>query len=243
MVRVKICGLMNWEDAWGALEEGRVVVRVKICGLTNWEDAWGAVEAGADLLGFVLYPRSPRYVAPEVVAEVVAGLRARPAARGVRTVGVFVNTDPAEMADVLQRTGLDLAQLSGGEPPHSLERLHGRAFKALRPGHGPRRRPTPSGTSAWGRRRPRFAARYLPPAVVWRHGRSGDWQIAAALAPRCRLLLAGGLTPTNVAAAIQQVHPWGVDVSSGVEAAAGRKDHQKVWAFIQNARSVNDTSN
>ncbi len=220
------------------------MVRVKICGLTNWEDAWGAVEAGADLLGFVLYPRSPRYVAPEVVAEVVAGLRARPAARGVRTVGVFVNTDPAEMADVLQRTGLDLAQLSGGEPPHSLERLHGRAFKALRPGSWAEAEADAEWYIGLGPAEgPDLLLDTYRPQSFGGTGEVGDWQIAAALAPRCRLLLAGGLTPTNVAAAIQQVHPWGVDVSSGVEATAGRKDHQKVWAFIQNARSVNDTSN
>ncbi len=217
------------------------MVYVKICGITNVEDAGVAVEAGADLLGFIFYPASPRYVAPRVVAEIVKALRAGSAARGVRTVGVFVDTKPAEMRATLEATGLDLAQLSGGEPPHSLELLERRAFKALRPGSweeadadaewyadlGP-----PDG--------PDLLLDTHRPGAFGGTGEVGDWHIAAALAPRYRLLLAGGLTPDNVQAAIRQVRPWGVDVGSGVEATPGRKDHQKVRAFIHHAKHAND---
>ena len=217
------------------------MVYVKICGITNMEDAGVAVEAGADLLGFIFYPASPRYVAPRGVAEIVKALRAGSAARGVRTVGVFVDTKPAEMRATLEATGLDLAQLSGGEPPHSLELLERRAFKALRPGSweeadadaewyadlGP-----PDG--------PDLLLDTYRAGAFGGTGEVGDWQIAAALAPRYRLLLAGGLTPDNVQAAIRQVRPWGVDVGSGVEATPGRKDHQKVRAFIHHAKHAND---
>lgn len=217
------------------------MVYVKICGITNVEDAGVAVEAGADLLGFIFYPASPRYVAPGVVAEIVKALRAGSAARGVRTVGVFVDTKPAEMRATLEATGLDLAQLSGGEPPHSLELLEGRAFKGLRPGTweeadadaewyadlGP-----PDG--------PDLLLDTHRPGAFGGTGEVADWHIAAALAPRYRLLLAGGLTPDNVQAAIRQVRPWGVDVGSGVEATPGRKDHQKVRAFIHHAKHAND---
>lgn len=217
------------------------MVYVKICGITNVEDAGVAVEAGADLLGFIFYPASPRYVAPGVVAEIVKALRAGSAARGVRTVGVFVDTKPAEMRATLEATGLDLAQLSGGEPPHSLELLERRAFKGLRPGTweeadadaewyadlGP-----PDG--------PDLLLDTHRPGAFGGTGEVADWHIAAALAPRYRLLLAGGLTPDNVQAAIRQVRPWGVDVGSGVEATPGRKDHQKVRAFIHHAKHAND---
>ncbi len=215
---------------------------VKICGITNLEDALVAVAAGADLLGFIFYPPSPRYVAPAVVAEIVAALRARPVgAHRVQTVGVFVDTSPAEIGDVLRGTGLDLAQLSGGEPPHSLELLERRAFKALRPGS----RAEAEADAEWyadlgPAEGPELLLDTYRPQSFGGTGEVGDWQMAAALAARYRLLLAGGLTPKNVQAAVRQVRPWGVDVSSGVEAAPGRKDHEKVRAFIQHVKSVDD---
>lgn len=215
---------------------------VKICGITNFEDAWVAVEAGTDLLGFILYPPSPRYVAPGVVAEIVGALRMRPAARGVRTVGVFVNAGPAEVGGVLHSSGLDLAQLSGGEPPHSLELLQRRAFKALRPGSWEEAEADAEWYAGLGPADgPDLLLDTYRAQSFGGTGEVGDWRIAAALAPRYRLLLAGGLTPDNVQAAIRQAHPWGVDVSSGVEAAPGRKDHQKVRTFIQHAKSLDDT--
>ncbi len=214
------------------------MVRVKICGLTNLGDALVAVEAGADLLGFIFYPPSPRYVAPGVVAEIVSALRAQRAEGwGVRTVGVFVNASPAEIDDVLRRTGLDLAQLSGGEPPHSLELLQRRAFKALRPGSWEEADADAEWYADLGPvDGPDLLLDTYRPQSFGGTGEVGDWHIAAGLAARYRLLLAGGLTPDNVSAAIQQVQPWGVDVSSGVEAAPGHKDHQKVRAFLQNAK-------
>ncbi len=205
---------------------------IKICGLTNVEDALVAATAGAALLGFILYPKSPRYVAPALVREVIAQVRAtiQPAPT---CVGVFVNTPAEEVARMLDETSLDLAQLHGDETPSAVAALQGRAYKALRP-----RKIEEAVTSA---------ERFLPvtigagphllvdawdPHAYGGTGQTGDWQIAAAIAGRVpRLLLAGGLTATNVALAIEQVKPWGVDVASGVEASPGKKDHAAVRDF------------
>lgn len=105
---------------------------VKICGTTNLADALAAAEAGADLLGFILYPKSPRYVTPDAVARIVADVRTvftTPPA----CIGVFVNAPPAEVLTVLAQTGLDLAQLHGDELATELLALQGRGFKAVRP--------------------------------------------------------------------------------------------------------------
>lgn len=216
------------------------MVYVKICGITNLEDALAAVEAGADLLGFILYPPSPRYVAPAVVTEVIAALKAQRA--DVRTVGVFVNVSAAEISNTLQATGLDLAQLSGGEPPHSLEVLQHRGFKALRPASWEEADADAEWYADLGPAEgPDLLLDTYHPQSFGGTGEVGNWPVAASLAPRYRLLLAGGLTPDNVQAAIQQVHPWGVDVSSGVEVTPGRKDHQKVRNFIYHAKHTNPT--
>ncbi|MFZ1769099.1 MAG: phosphoribosylanthranilate isomerase, partial [Caldilinea sp.] len=105
---------------------------VKICGTTSLDDAFVAIEAGADLLGFILYPKSPRYVMPSAVAHIVAQLRAA-VRKPPELVGVFVNETPATVLAVLEQTGLDLAQLHGDEPTANFRDLAGRAFKAVRP--------------------------------------------------------------------------------------------------------------
>ncbi len=215
-------------------------MKVKICGITNIEDARVAVAAGADFLGFICYSRSPRYVTPEEAGRIVAALRAEEAP--VLTVGVFVNATRDEIERVMRIAGFDLAQLHGEEPPALVRAMEGRAFKALRP-HAVERAEAD-------------AARYLPaapeddrlpqllvdayhPGAYGGTGQVGDWRIAQVLVSRCpRLLLAGGLTPDNVAAAIEQTRPWGVDVSSGVEARPRYKDHGRVWAFVMAARAA-----
>lgn len=219
-------------------------VRVKICGLTNLDDAVVAAEAGADLLGFIFYEKSPRYVTPTQVRDIVAHLRpASPRApftdhRSPRLVGVFVNPSLEQVVGTMDYCGLDLAQLHGEETPELLAALSGRAFKALRP------RDEAEATEE-AERFARFGPADGPdllvdayhPALRGGVGQVGDWQLAAGLAGQHRLLLAGGLTPANVAQAIAQVHPWGVDVASGVEAAPGRKDHDRVHAFIAAAQA------
>lgn len=213
------------------------MTQVKICGITNLSDAVAALEAGADLLGFICYPKSPRYITPGQIKAILNALQ--PQLGGQRTVGVFVDEVMDNVRLILAQTGLHLAQLHGGETPEMVAELAGRAFKALRP--------TSVVTAA--AEAGRFA--HLGPAdgpvllldghhptLYGGSGRRADWDIAAALAQQYRLLLAGGLTPDNVAQAIERVQPWGVDVSSGVEREPRRKDHAAVQAFISAAKSA-----
>jgi phosphoribosylanthranilate isomerase len=213
-------------------------VQVKICGLTRLEDARVAVSAGADLLGFIFYPKSPRYVTPAQVGEILAALGQ--AAARVTTVGVFVNERPETVLEILTACGLHLAQLHGEEAPEQLgitapALLRGRAYKALRP-----RSPEEAQTLAERYARPAAPPAFLidtyQPTQLGGTGQTGDWQAAAALAARYPLLLAGGLTPGNVQQAVQAVKPWGVDVSSGVECAPGQKDHAAVREFVRAAK-------
>jgi phosphoribosylanthranilate isomerase len=204
-------------------------MHIKICGLTNLDDALAAVDAGADYLGFNFWPKSPRYLTPEACVQIQAGLRRRGAA--VTTVGVFVNTPAAEVAAVMQACGLDLAQLHGDERPEHLTPLWGKAFKVVR---------NPAAVTGaelealtvFSPSQPAFLVDAPAPNLYGGSGQLADWQAAAALAARYPIFLAGGLNPANVAAAVEQVKPWGVDVASGVESAPGQKDHAKIRAFV-----------
>ncbi len=227
---------------------------VKICGLTTLADTQAAIDAGADLLGFLCYPKSPRYLPPDRIAAILsalrpfASLRADPptsdlrpltSALRPRTVGVFVDEPFDAVQHILAETGLDLAQLHGGEPPVALERLQGRAFKALRS----RSLAEAEADAEWyadlgPAGGPDLLLDAYHPQAYGGTGRRADWDIATALARQHRLLLAGGLTPANVAAAIAQVQPWGVDVSSGVESEPGRKDHAAMRAFVAAAKGA-----
>jgi phosphoribosylanthranilate isomerase len=153
-------------------------------------------------------------------------------------VGIFVNAPPSEVARLLAECDLDLAQLSGDETPEDLAALRGRAFKAIRV----------TGPAAADGDARRFAipgeGRTMPAMLLdaaagaGQYGGTGqmaDWQVAAALAARYHLLLAGGLNPENVAEAVRAVRPWGVDVASGVESSPGRKDPARIRAFIESA--------
>ena len=237
--------------------------RVKICGITNLADARVAVKAGADLLGFILYPKSPRYVEPEKIKKIIKAITAEiensrleiGAVAGEspppnlqssilnfpRFVGVFVNEPIAHVAAILEETELDYAQLHGNETPEMVAALAGRAFKALRPAGGDSAASMAARYAGLGPKddqAPRWLVDAYDPHEYGGTGKRADWHVAADLARRYPgLLLAGGLTPGNVAVAIRTVHPWGVDVSSGVELSPGRKDHEKVRAFVQHAHS------
>jgi phosphoribosylanthranilate isomerase len=208
-------------------------MKVKICGLTNLEEALQAAEAGADMLGFNFYPPSPRYLTATQCSRMIAGLHKHGV--HITTVGIFVNTPPKEIASLLDSCGLDLAQLSGDEPAEDLQSLGERAFKALHPGK----------TRDFLEVFQVYRSRKNPPVCLvdaYRAGAYGgtgqtaNWELARSLAREQPILLAGGLTPANVGKAIAQVRPWGVDVASGVETSPGRKDLQKIRAFIQAAR-------
>ena len=222
--------------------ELRERLRVKICGLTNLEDAQVAMEAGADLLGFIFYEKSPRYVDPRTVASIVGTLKSAPRSplptpRFPIFVGVFVNPSLEQVTQMLNHCDLDLAQLHGEEDPELLALLARRTFKALRPRSVEE---AEADASRYARLGPSAGPDLLidayHPDARGGTGQAGDWNLAAGLARQYRLLLAGGLTPGNVANAIRQVRPWGVDVASGVEAAPGRKDHTQVRTFIAAAK-------
>jgi phosphoribosylanthranilate isomerase len=219
-----------------------MTVRVKICGLTTLEDAQLAADAGADLLGFILYSASPRAVTPETAQTIVASLRRRPECPLL--VGVFVNEPAATVASILDQCALDLAQLHGDEPPSFVgdpaSLLYGRSYKALRP----TTLAEAEADSEWYlppnpvAGRPALLLDAYHPRLRGGSGHSANWTIAARLASQTPgLLLAGGLNPANVAAAVRQVRPFGVDVASGVEASPGRKDPDLVRAFIQVAKA------
>jgi phosphoribosylanthranilate isomerase len=216
---------------------------VKICGLTNLEDALAAADAGADYLGFIFYPPSKRAVTPPTVAHISAVLRRRP--ERPLLVGVFVDETAEAMAQILDRSRLDLAQLSGRETPNLIgdpeSPIYGRCFKALKPTTLAEAEaevewylplePLPGS--------PSLLVDAYHPTLPGGTGRKADWTIAAELARSTPgLMLAGGLNPDNVVQAIEQVRPFAVDVAGGVEARPGRKDHAKVRAFIQRAKGT-----
>jgi len=210
----------------------RPYTRVKICGITTREDAVAAIDAGADMLGFNFYPKSKRYVTPQKCARIVSFL-AQYTAR-VKMVGIFVNATRAEIERIAHDCHLDLVQLSGDEPSEFLTDLDVEAFKGIRP----------SSLAEAQADAARFARSSSPALLVDAYqpgeyggtGHTGDWALAQELATEYPILLAGGLTPDNVAAAIAQVHPWGVDVASGVESDPGKKDSDKMRAFVEAAR-------
>jgi phosphoribosylanthranilate isomerase len=198
-------------------------MNVKICGVTTVEDALMCAEAGADLIGLNFYPKSPRYLSREAATAITTALRALP--KPLTLVGVFVNETAETMNAVLDECNIDLAQLSGDESDDVLDTMGERGFKAIR------KHPDAMSDSS---------LLLLDAHAAGMYGGTGktvDWGRAAGLAKQCRLLLAGGLTPENVAAAVTTVRPWGVDVASGVESSPGVKDPVKVVSFIRNAKN------
>jgi phosphoribosylanthranilate isomerase len=203
------------------------MTRVKICGITNLEDALFAADAGADALGFVFYAKSPRYIAPERAREIV--LRLPPF---VAKVGIFVNEELDQVEKIMAYCHLDYAQLHGDEPPEQVAALAPRAIKAVR---------VRSAADIERLAQYQAIAYLLDTYHPTKHGGTGeafDWELAVEAKSHGPIILAGGLTPDNVGDAIERVHPYAVDVSSGVEAAPGIKDHQKVQRIIIAAKGA-----
>ena len=182
---------------------------VKVCGITRREDALVAAEAGASAIGFIFYPQSPRYIAPERAAAVGEGL-------DLWKVGIFVDETPAAIEAVIRAAHLDVAQIYGGGVPAGA-----RVWKAVRI------------DSFDGWLGYNAEALFLDSA---KNGVSFDWKLARNAGPK--VIVAGGLDASNVAAAIDSAKPWGVDASSKLESAPGIKDHDKVRAFVKAAREA-----
>ena len=211
---------------------------VKICGIREPAHAVAAAEAGADYIGMILAP-GRRRITLEQAAKITAAVRAA-AKSPPKLVGVFVNADPAEVNDMAAAAGLDMVQLSGQEDEDYLERIALPKIKAI---HVDSATPGPVGWLSLRRRLTALRAMDVLPLLdaqvdgqAGGTGRTFDWS-AAKGQDGIRFMVAGGLTPENVAGAIAQLHPWAVDVSSGVE-TAGVKDMGKVRAFIQAVRQA-----
>jgi len=213
-----------------------VKAKVKICGITNWRDAHQAAEEGAQFLGFNFYARSPRYIAPAKARRIVRRLP-----RGISAVGVFVNETARRMAEIARVAGLSWVQLHGEETSATLARLKRslpavKIIKAVRVGKS---------------FRPAQLARFKQADAILldgfdskRRGGTGktfDWSLARR-AKRAtdhgRILLAGGLTPDNIAEAIRIARPFAVDVCSGVEAKPGKKDPARLKALLRAANGT-----
>lgn len=193
------------------------MVKIKICGLTNLEDALVAANLGVDALGFVFYPESPRYVEPEEAGKIIRQLPPF-----VSKVGVFVNEPADKINDIIDVTGIDIVQLHGQEPPEYCRKFKTKVIKAFRisPDFDLEQM---AGYSS--------DAYLLDAYVRGAYGGTGegfDWEIANKAKQYGRIILAGGLNPENVKSAIQQVDPYAVDISSGVEFRPGRKDKKKL---------------
>ena len=201
---------------------------VKICGITNLGDAQAAVEARADALGFVFYEKSPRFLtisAAAAIAEQMPGF--------VMRVGVFVNALRETVIRAAGECGLNLLQFHGSEPPEYCSQFGLMNMKAFRMRDaGTLKEMAKYQTNAW------LLDAYSPEKPGGT-GEQFNWDLALEAQAWGRpIFLAGGLTPENVAEAVRRARPYGVDVSGGVEAAPGKKDHAKVKAFIQAAKAV-----
>jgi len=217
------------------------MTKIKFCGIKTLQDALAAIDTGADYLGFNFYPKSVRFIEKKTCAEITSVLkREHPQ---IKLVGVFVNSSVDEVKNILDTCSLDLVQLHGDETPEMLNAFNGKAFKAIRlsaqfvetsihpllsaQSVDKSVHPFPSVGN------PAFLVDAAVKGVYGGSGVTADWSAAAELAKEYPLLLAGGLTPENVADAVRQVKPWGVDVASGVESAAGEKDSAKMSAFVK----------
>jgi phosphoribosylanthranilate isomerase len=203
------------------------LTRVKICGITHLADALTAVEAGADALGFVFVPNTPRFVKPDQVAAIVAELPPF-----VTTVGVFVSIDSEKIRTIVEQCRLDAVQLHADVPPEFCRALHRRIIKAVRV----KDESSLSVLSDYD-----VNAFHLDAYVEGKMGGTGhvfDWDLALKAKNYGQIIVAGGLNPDNVAQAVRHVKPYAVDVSSGVESQPGRKDPDKVRKFIDAVRSV-----
>ena len=201
--------------------------RIKICGITREQDLQAAVAAGADAIGFVFFPQSPRHLDIERAAALV-----RQVPPFVTRVGLFVNPDPQVLADTLAAVPLDVVQYQGDETPEFCEGF-GRSYvkvARMRPGVD---------LVEFARSYP-SARGLLLDAYVESYGGAGqmfDWSLVPKDLP-LPVVVAGGLTAANVGSAIRQLRPWGVDVSSGVEVAKGIKDPEKINAFVAAVRDA-----
>ena len=204
------------------------MVKVKICGITNLDDAMAAADFGADALGFVFFKNSPRYISPANAKKIIKKLPPF-----ISTVGVFVNENKKNIEKIVLQTGINIIQLHGDETPKACN-LSKPVIKAIRV----KSIETLGLVSKYKDKVSVFLLDTYTPEVFGGTGQVFNWDIAVEAKKFGRVILAGGLTPENIEKAVRLVHPYAVDVSSGVEAEKGKKDHLKMKLFIERAKSV-----
>jgi len=200
-------------------------LQIKICGLTRVDDALGCVELGADAIGLVFYPKSPRYITMQKAKEICLALPEK-----IKTVGVFVDETFSNIMHIVQYCGLKGVQLHGNEPPHLVDRLVSDNFiviKALFSGRKPHI------DDAFNYRASAFLVECGKGVLPGGNAEVWNWEEARRLGNKFPLILAGGLSFENVAEAVKASLPDAVDISSGVESSPGRKDMNKVASFIK----------
>jgi phosphoribosylanthranilate isomerase len=220
------------------------MVRVKICGITSLEDGLAAAKAGADMLGLNLYPKSPRFVTTDAAQKLVSDLQDELGENCPLLIGLFVNEEAGMIRATLEKVSLEYAQLSGDEPQEALLELKGRAYKSIRPRSMDDAAALTRCFSLNERTDEDIPSLLLDaynPALYGGTGEQASLEvalIAKSLTPR--MMLAGGLKPENVAEMVTKVHPWGVDVASGVEIEGnpGQKDAVKMRDFVQAAKGI-----
>jgi phosphoribosylanthranilate isomerase len=205
------------------------MVKIKICGITNLYDALLAADLGADALGFIFYAKSPRNVAPETAREIIAQLPSF-----VTSVGVFVDEEAAVVQDLAAKVGLDWVQLHGQESPDYCRSLGRRVIKGFRIKDESSLRdlePFQGAIQA-------FLLDTYRKGQVGGTGETFDWRLAREAKRYGQIILAGGLTPDNIAQAIQVAQSQAVDTASGTEAAPGKKDPGKLRAFFSAVKGI-----
>jgi len=200
---------------------------VKICGITNIEDAQHAIQCGADAIGFVFFEESPRFISHRRAAEIVRSLPDH-----TSKIGVFVNADLKFVRDIVNHVNLSAVQLLGNDGPDDLVDFDTSVIKVFRVGKEYDVEVMKNYIVD------AFLLDAMSEGAYGGTGKTFDWNIAIKAKEYGRIILSGGLTPDNVEDAVRFVRPYGVDVSSGVEAKPGKKDRGKVQDFISRAKSI-----
>ena len=205
------------------------MIEIKICGITNIDDALAVHENGADALGFIFYPKSPRYVSPEKAKEIIENLP-----REITRVGVFVNHRADEIKEIVEFCSLNLVQLHGNESPDFCRQF---PVSILIKAFSPR-------TESELQTLKDYPVRAIlldtyDPGLYGGTGKTSNWELASKIKELHPLILSGGLNIDNIIEAIETVHPDAVDINSGVESSQGKKDHDKIRKIIEIARQSN----
>ena len=201
------------------------MVKVKICGITNLEDALAAADAGADALGFVFYPESPRFIDPGKARAIIARLPAF-----ITSVGVFVDESEDLIRRIIREGGVQVLQFHGSESPILCTRFREKAVKAIRI------KDEESIKEMQMYDVDTFLLDTMVEGIKGGTGKTFNWKYAEMAKEHGRIILSGGLNPSNIGDAVRQLKPYGVDVSSGVEIRPGKKDHEKIREFVREAK-------